>query len=168
VFKQSWTSIWHLTGCKLKLRMKKCPSDNVFHRPLWKIMKKKWMGGFKNTISYMIMMMYRLRFKPYFKRPNCISVLTDKNIMTPDDLYLCIQFHFFIAFLANRLNRISFHGSSFIKKTYKRSLSRVPLVTYRCVYWFTLILRAISIRIGRLYQMAYIIIQSYRCIWSQC
>lgn len=33
------------------------------------------------------MMMNRCRFKPYFKRPNCIAVIADKNIMKRDDLY---------------------------------------------------------------------------------
>jgi len=35
----------------------------------------------------MIKMMYRYRYKLYYKRPNYIVLITDKNIMTRDDLY---------------------------------------------------------------------------------
>lgn len=58
------------------------------------------------------MMMNSCCFKPYFKRPKCIAVRADKNIVKRDDLYV----YNFIFLLVNRLNRISFHSSSYIKK----------------------------------------------------
>lgn len=60
------------------------------------------MTGFENIIHYnMIKMMYRYRYKLYYRCPNYIVLITDKNIMTRDDLYAYNIFIFF-AFLENR------------------------------------------------------------------
>lgn len=123
---------------------------------------KNIMAGFENIIRFMIRMMYR-RNNPYFKSRNCIAVITDKNIITRNDLY-AYNFYVFVAFPVNGLNQ--FPGQLIHQKIRKRYLS-IPLVSHIGVFTlcrFTLILRVISIQITP--KSLNYLVQTYRKNWK--
>lgn len=96
----------------------------------------------------MIKMMYRYRYKLYYKRPNYIVLITDKNIMTRDDLY-AYNF-FFIQILGEPFKSYQFPRSSTSKNT--KIISEMPfIILYRCVYFsaFTSILKNIIVQTNR-------------------